>query len=662
MIMLLMALAYGAGPSAVFLTAPVAGNYLGWIRSSVGFPKGDITEAKLAGYGPVDNRPYLWRVLKKWPDGSVRIGQLKTVVYFGGPQILNLDFGHSPKPGFVWHQKLSDALNQGRLHGIILQANLGSEPLDCVPSAGDYKFLIADAQELVIRFRSHCVNRNTRVDRNVGLTAYWILESDLPTVSLTTVLGNDIREVAQPGVSLTGIDLVVPAGNPAPRLVQAQAFSNRSVLLSDGAESAMRWVMSFDPDFQVNVDMMAVGQPIGFQPWQDLKASHAFMTSEMPQTRIPNSELLNVHNQVNASISFPNANPIDYLGGIDLNPSGTGDQPDFAASMPLDVLKGMQSYSAKMLARLWLQASRETLRPSHWWEKNAGVEDRIMAMTYPDLFMWGSRPHFDFSWNNQYPQWFSRTQNAGFFPAYAGGWTTNDNQHFSQNTLRALYEITGDPLIEDELRYSVSVAYWDFFTDWIFATESERTMRLMKEAKALLELFPDMQESKMLSPKWDQKYQVYRNEVTSRMAARGVPCIGPFNACDSRVGSGRWCSLQPANEQIAVVAWQSGFHMEVEAMDGIDGDQRYLDAVPMYFLPSGLAKTYFLTIDPLSLDPFRYEVGGIGIEWWAGWVQMALKYPKHPNSTFILKNLQPMIDAPLPAGQYFGPKDRWISW
>jgi len=314
------------------------------------------------------------------------------------------------------------------------------------------------------------------------------------------------------------------------------------------------------------------------------------------------------------------------------------------------------------MAKIWLQASRETLRPSHYWETLNGVEDRVKASTYPDLFFWGSRPHFDFSWNNQYPGWFSRTQNAGFFPAWTGGWNSNDNQHFSQNTLRALYEATGDALIEDELRYTVSIAYWDFFTDWLPHPEAERTMRLMKEAKALLELFPEMPEAQLLAPKWDQKYQNYRTEVTQRITARGVPSIAPFSACDGRVSEGRWCSLQPSNENIAVTAWQSGFHLEVEAMQGIDGDVRYLDAVPMYFLPSGQAKTYFLTVDPLSQDPSKFDVGGIGIEWWSGWVMLAKKYPNHPQSSFVLQHLEPLINAPLAPGQYFGPKDRWIAW
>jgi len=653
------------------LSAVTNDQYLGWIKASVGFKPGEITQQALQGLGPDNGMWYVWRVLKKWPDGSVRIGQIKTVGYFIGQGIvaMTLVSGKTPKAGFAWHPAVLDAVLTNRFQDQLkIHLTVAGEPLECRPALGQYKFLHVDAAEIIVRFRSHCFNRTSFALRPLSMTSWVTLMSDDPLVRMSLALGNDTREEAVTGgIQLSGVT-IVPGNLPTIRWVNEPSYGNKSPLLADGQTMAWKTVVSLDPGFDSSARHVATGEPMGFQYYVDAVASGAFGVAPLPPSRIPPHEVVPQHALINSQAPFPvTSSANSYLGMINQSPPNTGAQPDFASTAPIAVQKAQQTYSSRQMAAVLLATYRESYRPSFYWETRDGVEDWVKNTSYPDLFFWSGKPHFDFSWNNQYPQWRSRTSNpAGFQGGSAGGWQGQDNQHFSISHLRHGFELTGDVLLEEWLKYNTSLLYFNFFTDWINHPEAERAGRSMKEAVALTELFPDLPESQLFKPKIVQKFQVYYDGVSQHIARFGHVGNNLMDACDPRVNqNGAWpvCPIQQAAGQGALVVgnWQVGFLVEA-LMIAPKPDMRYLAASTEYFAKDGFPKTYHLITDPSN-----YITGGIGIQWWAPWVTHAMKVPDAEGAKFVLTVVKPVLEARFQNGcgfpsPYFCLNDDFRTW
>jgi len=403
---------------------------------------------------------------------------------------------------------------------------------------------------------------------------------------------------------------------------------------------AFSHVVSFESQFPTQ--MLLTGEIYGFQYWTHAKESQAFGTSPLPTTRVQDAQIVAAHNEVDAQATFPASQAKSYLGMINFNPGATGAQPDFASTMPLEIQKAHQGYSARQMAAVLLRTYRESYRPSYYWETRNGVEDYLNAVNYPDAFFWSGRPHFDFSWNSQYPSWRARTQNVGFWPGDFSGWNSMDNQHMGHNHLRYAYELTGDPVLEDWLKYNVSLLNWNYFTDWLPNVEAERAFgRSVKEAIALTELFPDLPETTLLKPRIQAKLQVYSNAVTNTLNTFGNPAAVPFDANDARVNGGVWGPAQNAYGRgpFVAVGWMQGFVNEVMTMVP-NPDLRILAAAETYHTATGVLKTYFTLPNPSA-----YITGGIGEEWQSGTLQLALKYPNAPGSQFVISKVKPILNA-----------------
>jgi hypothetical protein len=311
-----------------------------------------------------------------------------------------------------------------------------------------------------------------------------------------------------------------------------------------------------------------------------------------------------------------------------------------------------------------LAVYRESYRPSYFWETNNGAEDWAKNTTYPELFFWSGRPHFDFSWNPQYPEWRSRTSNpAGFNAGTFSGWGSMDNQHMGHNHMRYAYELTGDVLLEEWLKYNVSLVYWNYFTDWLGHTEAERAFgRSTKEAVALTQLFTELPESQLLKPRILQKYQFQAAGVSQNFNQFGHIGNNLFDACDPRVNSLYWCPLQQQTGAgpLIVVGWMTGFVQEAINLSP-DPDLRYLAAAEEYFRQDGTPKTYW----PIT-NPADHTIGGIGLEWWTPWVRIAMDHPNATGAQFVLQAVKPVLDERiahgLVNGPYFGLNDSWRLW
>jgi len=659
----------GPNPELLGVSAVTTDPFLGWYKTTFGFARGEMNEGLLQGLG--HNLPYTWRVITTWPDGSVKLAQFKTVAYLNGMGVIGVPLapGNKPKATFAWHPAVWAKIQENKfvddlkVNFSAVQGVTGAptQQVTCIPASGAYKFMHADAAELVIRFRSQCFNRVTQAPVAIYLTSYFTFMSDDPVVRLQNVIGNDQLETpVMGGWSIVGVSQQ-STSLPALRWVNEPSFGTKSFSLADGQQMTWKTVLTLDPAFESTAVHLSKGAPVGFQLYSQAKASGAFDLGFLPSTRVTAANLNQAHLEVNNGAPFPQAESSAYLGMIDVNPGATGAQADFSSTVPLNIQKAQMAYSSKQMAAVMLATSRESFRPSHVFREYEYAKN----IHHPSLFWWSGRIHYDWSWNqDQDLLWRTRTSSAGFIDGNRSGWNTDDNQHISHNHLRMAYTLTLDPYLEDILKSYISVVYWNYFTDWLPNVEAERAWgRSMKHAIALTELFPDLEESALLKTKFQPKLQAYINAVNTNRARFGVPVAVPFDGCDGRVNGGTWCSAQTAFGQgpFVAVGWMQGFVNEAMALLP-NPDLQMLAASQTYYLADGTLKTYFP-----APTPGQYVTGGIGYEWTAGWVQLAQKFPNAPGSQFVISTVKPMLEARIQNGcgfpsHLFCLNDSWKSF
>jgi hypothetical protein len=631
----------------VVVSNPTTAAFLGWIPTTISFAKGERTD--LTGYGSL-SRPYQWHVLKKWQDGSIALAQIKMPFFLTPGEMAQeqLLASNNALKSFVLHPDLGNAANIIN-SSLVLSCTVNGAQAHALPMLGQLKVLRADPGSLIYRTRCYFTQGVPAIGTPLSLTTYVTIETLNPVVQFQFVLGNDSLEMPISGGLLIN-NLNVNCQYPM-WLQNDASFGNKNVTLADGQTLALKYFLSASSDqtFSSTAQARSQCELVGFEWYGEYKRTHALLNGfELPAPRFDVLSTISVKNQIDSQVSFPIAQPKDYLGHICQNPPNTGAQPDFASGMPVALLKSLQCYSTKQFGRVLLSVYRECFRPSFYWDSINGIMERCRLSTYPNLFFWGSRPHFDSSWNAEYPAWISRSGN--YNPGNFDNWGGYDNQHWSINHLQACYELTGDPYLEDVLTYYGSLIAFDFFTKWQPNIEAERGTRTLKCAYGLAHFLP------ALLPLANDKHEIFKTAVTQRLALSNIAGCCPFDGCDPRVNNGLsgWCPSEVA------VGWQTGFHMEVEAMlDQSVADLRYLDFVDKYFTEAGTPITYFQFAAPAT-----QQLGGIGVSWWAGWVMLASKYPNLPGSQFILTHVKPIIDAdqvPQP-GQFFCDNDNWKSW
>jgi hypothetical protein len=666
-------------------------HYDGWAHATVPLEPGQLQNVPtMANYTLFDQAsgvpvPTVAMPLKwHWSNGvrtSVALAKVRAHVHL--PPRSAVNFGVQPGQNqagpFQWHPELLNWANSGTMGGdVTMYARFVGDPnlYSCSPP-GVMKTLEQNASEDVVRGRT----RFRRVDdlsitHSLTLTSYWSLQSGENHGSLTLVVGNDTLErPVSGGIPIQVVYLVhrapflvVPKFQPT-GAVRGPWIDNGSVTwlllenqtLSDGQTYAADFAFSVttDPASPAYASMLAAAASplIGIADaasWRDSRA--AGPVGFVPQPRFPE---INAARAVIESAALPGSNPADDMAVVNRNPPGTGDQPDFMANIPVFYLQSVQTGSNWPLARAMIGARRECWRPSFYWRFLNGSVERVSLIDYPDLFFWNGRPHYDASWNPQYPQWTTRAN--GFVPGPTGGWSGMDNQHFGHNALRSVYELTADPYIGDVLRANMSILYWDFFTDWMPYTEAERTGRLVKEAIMLCTLFPDVPEAAPLRNAIAQKLAAFRNMNNAFVSQYNFPAIASVRN-DARVT----LTQQFPNMDVHM-SWQSGFHMEALVLAArMLGDpnanlllQTYLDRADKLFLPDGTPKTY-----TLMADPNQYTTGGIGLGWWCGWVLADRYMPNRPNHVLLDQQVTPRIRqaiTPVP-GVWWSGDDRWRAF
>lgn len=653
-----------SGNKQVVVTNPTNKTIFTWIHSTVSFAKGEMAVKEVDRYGAI-GLPSASRVMKTWDDGSVCLLGIKIPYYLtpGGVAINDVGPRDAAPSIFEWHPALLDYL-AAVFSDVKVTCQSGGQTLTALPLLGTWKFLQVDPVTIAVRYRTHFYGGMPAVQKELSCTAYAEVETLSPVVKLTFVIGNDsLEKPVSGGIEVTNFQ--VTASKPG--LIQNDpSYQGHSCILADGQQVAFQYFLNASPTetvFQDTIEALAQCQIVGLQVYGQHQESKGLMTHfDLPNPRFGVAELVNVHNQVDAQNAAPLfANAKEAVWGINKNPPSTGDQPDFGAGHPMT--KVLQSYSMRLFNRHFVGVLKDSFRPSHYWENGTNGPEYCSLTNYTTLFFWSGRPHWHPSWNPEYPVWQARGQlNTGDM----GGWGGADNQHTSNQNLRAVYELSGNWYLRDLCHSYVSVVYWNFFNPkWAGATEAERSGRIMKEAYALASLFRDTPEGQFLLNAVQVKGGVFDAEVSAYFSQYKVPALAPFNSCDSRVNGGTWCAPYPGNT--IAVAWQTGFHMEWEwtrsQIQGVAPDLRYLMHVDKYFNTDGTPKTYF----PLPA-PADAIYGGIGLSWWAGWVMMAEKFKKEPTVAtqcqFILSAVKPRIQQQINSSVqgYFGNEDRWQCW
>lgn len=642
---------------------------LQWTKVSVPFEKGRFLNAQdLDAYG-VEHGYFEWKVIKwHFENGakhSIAIAQLKFVAFFSGVGATAVPIVPATKLAlsFELHPSLEAYLNEF-FGSLIAKVKIAGDTKEYVAfpfNSENIKIMSAGSTGLVYRSRTQ-IRSQTLQGVTVGTlscTAYMEVNWQDPIIRTTIVFGNDTVETAVPnGIPLESIRLESsPKLSIKPIMPTAYGITNfndhmielvrpqTAFTLADGQTTSFRFNAFVQADTQApqisdimyssflaeTMDPMLPS--VEYSSFEASKALNSYQS--IPRVRFTDKAGSKAMAEASRGAPFVVSNAISYLGNINLNPGATGSQPDFASTVPPSILEGLQVNSQKLLNKVLMSVDRESFRPSYYWKTTGGYTDRIQPTLYPNLFFWSSHPHWDFSWNNAYSDWRSRT--GGFQGGSYSGWNGHDNQHLSNNHLRTMYELTGDAYLQDICEYYISIIYFNFFTRWFTHAEAERCNRTMKEGLMHACLFPDNPHAQLLVTKIQEKMTtVYKTNCEMNMSrfASNIAAVAPFDACDPRVAGGAHCPATPPND-IMAVGWMTGFHMEflnlmLEMGFATAGAMRlaqyYQNSIDYYFQANGAPNTYTLLTNP----SITYQ-GGIGIRWWAGWCNISKHFPANPR-------------------------------
>lgn len=600
-------------------------------------------------------------------------------------------------PPFFFGQNLLNLAGAGLLQQSFI-AGLKVNGVYCTATLqGAAVALNANQYSATFRFRDY-FNCQGTILRHASATFYVTAYSGKDYGEITVVLGNDNVEAVHGDFvfedyslfSLNPFDIEVLNRPAFGASLPTNLFGyKRNQLvgpgnLADGQTIAHRvkFIVRGNAEDEANF-AASLSQPIG--EWLGVAGPDHWRNSEALGATgfIPSPRFPTVTSGYNAlthhCTDTVNAGPFDHIGMVNKNPPSTGDQPDFMAGSPIFAQQAVQTQNACGLRRALPSVYREALRPQQYWYQ----ADPAKQETWPDLFFWSSRIHYDWNWNTGKGAniWQSRTQ-----PFQAGdsrGWGSMDEEHYGHNHLRAYYELTADPFIGDKLLYYNTMGAWNFYTGQtsgrgrFHAMGAERAFgRSGKEALAIAQFFPDSFAGNFLITKDAEKVNTTAvNAINANVTNYGFAMVQAQQ--DARIGPSLACMQGAFEPQLprtgdcsCPMAWQTGFTLEKLYQNITKGVakanaealmDKYLDAAPLYFDTAGVPYTYFLSKAP-TLPAGRAQ-GGIGIQWWAGWLLAAKARPNHPQAAFINGAVKSQVSQSWTQGsiedQYWYTNQKW---
>lgn len=174
-----------------------------WMKASVPFAQGEQGEPIQKN---VNGAPTCWRVLQRWPDGSVKIGQAQSLVVLDGHQKVRLPVkpGAVPMRGFALHPAVERALPNLTL-ATIVQDVQGVNYLCMYRPLERKNHKILEISDTTVALRSREYHRNWN-NKGIGRdfltqTTYLQLYSALPFATLDIIVSNDYLGADNPSSS-----------------------------------------------------------------------------------------------------------------------------------------------------------------------------------------------------------------------------------------------------------------------------------------------------------------------------------------------------------------------------------------------------------------------------------------------------------------------------
>lgn len=463
-----------------------------WVRASVPFARGKFAADKPIPFH-VDKRPTEWRVLQRWPDGTVKSAQAQWLdaVDSGRAIQRKLVAGQKRAVPFLLHPAISDSVAEFRLTTSVVDRDgvpylATARPFETPGS--HVEVLHGNNATYSVRTRDYHRNpTNQGIGRDLfSQTCYWTFFSQLPLAVVDVVVANDYLGADKPksqdpnlyplgDIGFRSLDLFVrkaegsvrwPVKNktgPHLRNTFAKPSLHVQLLREDylGDAQGKRWrvVLFFDSPKFTDTERLI---------WRTVAESWR-KTSLIPTVDLATWQRTKGFGIYGGPVSGSSWGPIhireshewwqkkDHFGPW-------GDWGDFTHSWVTGTHRNGPSTEHKILAVqhqdplplhiLEGKAWQQTARPYQLWNIRIEPDD--------DIYMWSGLPYTLTSSrriSNETLGRFALKQNdpykhyrKGVPLGFSHRWNAYDIEHFSTELLFDYYTMTGDWRSLDEMR------------------------------------------------------------------------------------------------------------------------------------------------------------------------------------------------------------------
>lgn len=463
-----------------------------WVRASVPFAKGQIKKDTAIPFH-VDGRPTEWRVLQRWPDGSVKSGQAQWLDVLDAHETIQrkLKAGENRATPFALHPAISDAVPEFSLTTSVTDR-------DGIPYLATARPFEKPGPNLTVLHGNHATysvrtRQYHRNPNNKGIgrdfltqTCYWTFFSRLPVAIVDVVVANDYLGADNPSsndpnlyplgdVSFKSVDLFLQKAQGVVRwnqenrvgLHQFDTLGKPSMqvrlleddYLADAQGKRWRVIVFFDSPKYTKMESMA---------WRMVAASWHF-SSLIPTVDLATWQRSKGFSLYGGPVKGSDWGPIrireyhewwrknDHFGPW-------GDFGDFSHTWVTGTHRNGPATEHRILALqhqtpvplhiLEGKAWQQTARPYQLWNIRIEPDD--------DIYMWSGLPYsltstrrishetlgrFALKNNDPYKRY-----RDGVPLGYAHRWNAYDHEHFSTELLFDYYAMTGDWRCRDEMK------------------------------------------------------------------------------------------------------------------------------------------------------------------------------------------------------------------
>ncbi len=457
-----------------------------WAKGTVPFPPGRLADPGLLEVG---GRPTSWRVLQRWPDGSLRLAQARWIEVLPphGRVERRVGLGPRPLPPFRLHPSVAARLRDLRIVTTIADTDLNSYLALYAPAFAPGTVLEANPPFMTFRGRTHHYPvQRAGIGRDfLSQTCYLTFVQDLPYAYLDLVIGNDYRGADLPvagdpdsyalgDVGFHSLDLTVLGAEALPcwaeenglrlpilnRIGRPSSFQRllSSTYLGDGQTKRWRFILFFDDPrmpwgerrLWLASALAQADEPLlPIASHRDWKTSYAAGLHGGP-VRGPSDARARALREYAAWKRRKHFGPFGSYG--DLKESYVTGTPRNGPMTEL-FAHGIQTGLCLPLIQLEGQAFQQSLRPIHLWGlRILPTDDIYMEAGLPYRIDGGRRisketlGRLALFRSDPWKHW-----RRGVPVSKNHGWNAYDLEHFSLDILYDHWVLTGDHRDRDEI-------------------------------------------------------------------------------------------------------------------------------------------------------------------------------------------------------------------